>query len=583
MPSEGRGTDLLTRLRERHLVRWTLAYLAAAFALLQGVDIVAQRFGWPGWIERVLIVAAGVGFFVVLVLAWYHGERGAQRVSRRELGTLALLLGLGGVALWRFGPAAPGASRAAAVESPPPGGIPARSIAVLPFAEMGGTSTNSDFSDGITEEILNALAQIPGIKVAARTSAFAFKGKSVDLRDIGETLGVATVLEGAVQTAGDQVRIHAQLVDARTGYRIWSEQYDRKLTSVFAVEDEIARAIADRLRAQWSEGQPLVRVGTRDVQAHSLYLQGIAAIAQRGPALQRAAKVLREATERDPAYAAAWAQLSQAQELLPWYGLAPWDSSLDEAERSARQAIALDSSSADARAALANVLRDRFAFVDAEREYRRALELNPGASETHNQYGQMLDAVARFDEAIAQENIAATLDPLAPNPRYILGILLESTRRHAEAVAAYDGVIRLAPGFVYSYGQLAYSLMYTGDYARARSVAADPRGQVDVQLTTAMIDAVADSARRPAALRLCASASRIGRVDMGALASAFCYGSLGARERAIERLQTWAAGAPQGELFNGVRFLWMPAFDAVREDPRFQALLTRLGLPQWRP
>ena len=462
-----------------------------------------------------------------------------------------------------------------------PSAIPEKSIAVLPFVNMSGDPRNDYFSDGITEEILYALAQIPNLKVAARTSAFAFKGKEEDLRELGRVLDVATVLEGSVQKSGDEVRITAQLVNTRSGYHLWSERYDRKLTSIFAVEDEISKAIANKLKVQWSSERPLVRNSTRDVQAHALYLQGIAAIAARGTALRQAVVLLEQATARDAGYAAAWAQLSQAYELLPWYQLAPWQSSLNDAERAARRALALDEQSAEAHAALANVLRDRFAFAEAGREYRRALELNPGLSEVHNQYGQLLDGIGRFDAAMEQERVAIAMDPLAPNPQYMLGILFDSQHQYAEASAAYETVIRIAPRYTYSYHLVALSQLYAGEYAQAQtsaSAAIDRSGK-ERQVVLALIAAVADPAKRPKALPLVAGIHRIGNAELDGLGRAFWYSLLGARERAVAELRHWAETAPQGERFNGLRFLWMPAFDPVRNDPRFKAVLTRLGLP----
>ena len=474
----------------------------------------------------------------------------------------------------------PGLASAVATRSAP-NAIPEKSIAVLPFVNMSGDPRNDYFSDGITEEILNALAQIPNLKVAARTSAFAFKGKEEDLRKLGEVLDVATVLEGSVQKAGGEVRVTAQLINTRSGYHLWSEKYDRKLTSIFAVEDEISKSIANKLKVQWSSDRPLVRNSTRDVQAHALYLQGIAAIAARGTELRQAVVLLEQATARDADYAAAWAQLSQAYELLPWYQLASWQNSLKDAERTARRALALDEQSAEAHAALANVLRDRFAFAEADREYRRALELNPGLSEVHNQYGQLLDGIGRFDAAMAQERIAIAMDPLAPNPQYMLGILFDSEHHYAEASAAYGAVIRIAPRYVYSYDLVALSHLYAGEYAQAQTSAsaAVARSGKERQVFRVLIAAVADPAKRPQALPLVAGVHRIGNAELSGLGRAFWYSLLGARERAVVELQHWAQTAPQGERFNGLRWLWMPAFDPVRNDPRFEAVLTKLGVP----
>jgi TolB-like protein len=234
--------DFIQRLRERKLVQWALAYIAAAWALLQALGLAADSYDWPHGVMRVAFAVIALGFVVALVLAWYHGERGAQRVSSTEIVILALLLAIGGGLLWWFERMTPATGSPDAAQLHPDyasssapriasasantqaiAAIPAKSIAVLPFVNMSGDPKNNYFSDGITEEILDALAQIPNLKVAARTSAFAFKGKAEDLRKVGEALDVATVLEGSVQRAGDEVRITAQLVDTRSGYHLWSE------------------------------------------------------------------------------------------------------------------------------------------------------------------------------------------------------------------------------------------------------------------------------------------------------------------------------------------------------------------------
>lgn len=589
--------EFLARLKQRKLVQWALAYVAFAFALLQGADIVAQRFAWPAPIERLLILVLAIGFFVALVLAWYHGERGAQRVGTMEILILALLLAIGGTLIWRFGPAAangsshpvaipPVSMRPAAVAgSPPmlPTSIPEKSIAVLPFVNMSGDAKNDYFSDGITEEILNALAQVPKLKVAARTSAFAFKGREEDLRKVGEVLDVATVLEGSVQRSGDEVRITAQLIDTRTGYHLWSEKYDRKLTSIFAVEDEISRAIADKLRVQLvgGGGQALVRRGTVDPDAHALYLRAIADIARRGPALKDAVLLLQQATARDPDYASAWAALSQVYELLPWYDLADWRGSLTSAEQSARRALALDPQSGDAHAALATVLRDRLDFAAAEREYRKALALSPGSSEVHNQFAQLLIVAAAGQGALEQEGIAVSLDPLAPNPRYNLGWELLAERRIPEAVAEFKRVLEHSPDYTYARFQIAFANLYAGRYDDARKLmrAAEAQAGMDPAPTDTLVMACSDPASRRHALRLVERVDHVGRVQLDALAQAYWYGLLEAREPAIASLQRWVASVPPGKSNEGMRYLRMPAFDSVHDDPRFKAALAKLGLP----
>src|SRR6478752_3928410 len=272
-------TDFLHRLKQRKLVQWAIAYVAAAFALLQGIDIVAQQFGWPEAVRRGITLALVVGFFVTLVLAWYHGERGAQRVTGTELLILALLLALGGGFLWRF---ASGAREPAAKVVPAEkttttvSPILAKSIAVLPFENLSDDKGAAYFADGIQDEILTKLAGIADLKVISRTSTAKYKSKPEDLKTVSQQLGVATVLEGSVQKAADKVRVNVQLIDARTDSHLWAKTYDREIKDVFAVESEVAQEIADSLQAKLSpaEANTLGAVPTKNTAAYDLFLKG---------------------------------------------------------------------------------------------------------------------------------------------------------------------------------------------------------------------------------------------------------------------------------------------------------------------
>ncbi len=388
---------------------------------------------------------------------------------------------------------------------------------------MSGKAGNDDFSDGITEEILNALSQLSDLKVVARTSAFQFKGKNVDLRQVGETLGVAYVLEGSVQRAGDEVRITAQLIDARSGYHRWSEKYDRKLTSIFAIEDEISKAIAGQMQVALGNGpeQPLVKPATTNPKAHESYLRGLARITERGSALSDAVKSFQEAIAIDPD-TAAWAGLGQAYELFPWYKLGTWNASLAEAEKAARRARSIDPQLAEAHAALANVLRDRRDFAGATKEYRTALERNPGSAETLNQYAQMLSRMGQLEESVKQERAAVALDPLAPNPRYQLGATLGYLHRYGEAIAELKLVVSRNPNYAYARFYLAYLLLYTGNYPEAEKQARTAAAQVneDPEIIAALVRAVANPSQRASALELVRE-GKVGQYALLQLTDAF--------------------------------------------------------------
>src|SRR6266550_2522934 len=321
--------EFLQRLKQRKLVQWTLAYVAAAFALLQGIDIVAQRFGWPEQTMRFVIIGLSIGFFVTLVLAWYHGERGAQRVTGTELLILALLLAIGGGFLWRFAGASRAATErlaAAGPSSESKSAVSTKSVAVLAFANLSDDKGSEYFSDGISEELLTVLQKIPGLHVAARTSAFSFKGKNATAQEIGQKLGVAHLVEGSVRKAGDVVRIAARLTQANTGEEQWSENYTRNLKDVFAVQTELAQTIVEQLRGQLTGGvanpttkeeiQAEVRAaekgGTKNVEAHESYLQGrFFANRHSEKETDQARAAYERAVELDPKFALAWAGLAQ--------------------------------------------------------------------------------------------------------------------------------------------------------------------------------------------------------------------------------------------------------------------------------
>src|SRR5262249_408467 len=271
--------EFFQRLKQRKLVQWAIAYVAAAFALLQGIDIVAQQFGWPEGVRRGITLALIVGFFVTLVLAWYHGERGAQRVTGTELLIIALVLALGGGLLWRF----------TAVRLPEKAlgrpneqktelavTIPEKSIAVLPFENLSDDKGAAYFAEGIEDEILTKLASIADLKVISRTSTAKYKSKPEDLKTVSQQLRVATILEGSVQKAADKVRVNVQLIDARADSHLWANTYDRDLADVFAIQTEVAQKIADSLKAKLSpaEANTMARAPTKDTEAYDLFLKG---------------------------------------------------------------------------------------------------------------------------------------------------------------------------------------------------------------------------------------------------------------------------------------------------------------------
>jgi TolB-like protein/class 3 adenylate cyclase/Tfp pilus assembly protein PilF len=461
--------------------------------------------------------------------------------------------------------------------------IPEKSIAVLPFANLSDDKSTAYFSDGITEEILNALAQIPDLKVAARRSAFQFKGSDLDLSKIGQTLGVAHILEGSLQKAGDQVRINVQLVDVKNGLQTWSEKYDRKLDNVFAVEDEIAKAIASKLRVQLTGGggQPLVVDSTNNPQAHELYLRGLTLLAARGPGLVEARDSFQKAVNLDAGYAQAWGALAITEFLLPSYGLDSFDASLPKADSAAQRALSLDSNMASAYVALgmANSLRGR--WPEADQAFRRALMLAPGDAEAVNQYAQFLSTVGQLELGLREIERAQQLDPLSP----IIGVIhagaLAALRHDAAAEAQIKSVLAAHPNFAaaQAWGAVQYidRKMYSEAEARLRSLGKlnGQNGDAKALLARGM----ADPAQHAAAVNSLETSPDNADIRRDPISYAFYLISLGERDRALDELEIYAA-KPNSAF---APWIWNRGFDPLRDEPRFKAVLAKLGLPYTPP
>ena len=280
-PTEREGESTWAKLRRRKMVQWGLAYAATAWTLLQALEYAVETFHWPEPIRQLTTIVVVIGLPLVLVVAWYHGDRGQQRVTGTELLIITLLLLMGGAALWLFEPAeetakATGEMPGAAATATPAVAAQA-SVAVLPFAALSSGPDDGYFADGLTEEVINALTALPDLLVTARTSAFYFKGKNVPVPEIAAALGVAYIVEGSVRRSGDKVRITAQLIRASDGFHLWSETYDHSLADPFAVQTRIAESVAgalgvlldERMRAMMTD------IGVRDVEAFVAYQRGV--------------------------------------------------------------------------------------------------------------------------------------------------------------------------------------------------------------------------------------------------------------------------------------------------------------------
>jgi adenylate cyclase len=454
--------SLFNELKRRNVFRVAAAYLAIGWVLLQLSDVVVSLAGAPDWVGKAIIALLLLGFVPVVTAAWVFevGPEGIRRddgssardespqARRLDVITLAAVVLLLLVMVWQYlspafldaapDPAAAGAAKppvAPSGTSGLPGPSPSaevggRSIAVLPFANMSPDPENEYFADGVAEEVLNVLARIEGLRVASRTSAFTFRGATVDIPEIAARLGVAHILEGSVRRHGRRVRISAQLIDARSDQHLWSAVYDRELEDIFAIQEEIAQAIADALRDTLGIRQVTVRAPTDDFQAYELYLRGRQLFALRGVSLVAARKMLEQAVERDPQFAAAWAVLASIYRVTPSY-VANVDSAQMRslAASAAARALTLDADQPAALSVQSSQAADGGDYVEAARLQRRALELDPNDANAWLWLGLHQIETGHLHAARDSLERARQLDPLAGIYAgwlgYVLGMLGE--------------------------------------------------------------------------------------------------------------------------------------------------------------
>jgi serine/threonine-protein kinase len=446
------------------------------------------------------------------------------------------------------------------------------SVAVLPFVNMSADPDNEYFSDGMTEEIINALAQVKDLRVAARTSSFSFKGKSHDVAAVGTKLNVATVLEGSVRKADTKLRITAQLINVADGYHLWSERYDREMDDVFAIQDEIATRIADRLKVKLVGGpdEPLVKPPTENLEAYQLYLKGRHLWNRRNKAgLEQAVEYFEQAIAEDSSFALAYSGLADAYLLLGSYGHLTRAESHSRAKAAAEQALALDETLAEAHTSRGQVLRSERDWRGEEEEYRRAIELNPSYATAHQWYATLLCALDRMDEALGEIRRAEELDPLSHAISVTVGVILLLARDYDGAIEQLHKTLELEPHFFSAHQVLGGAYALKGRYEQA--IAATERA---IELNPDSPDQLGGRATIYALwgrLELVEEAKARGD-DPSAIAGV--YAQLGDADRAFEWVERAFTDAPDGLLFIKVS----PLSDPVRADPRFKRLLERLGM-----
>jgi len=578
------------QIKDHKVIQWGVAYFAAALALAHAEELVGHAFHWPPIAGQILIVLLVIGFFVAIVLAWYHGHKGLTSFSKAEMSILAALLIVGAGMLYVFvQPAEHAATETAAHQEPgarpaaaKPGAI---SLAVLPFVNLSSDKEQEFFSDGMTEEITSALAKVSGLNVVSRTSAFEFKGTNRNLRSIAQTLGASHLIEGSVRKAGNKVRITAQLIRADDDTHLWTQSYDRELKDVFAVQEEIATAIAGALRVPLGlkAGQSLVANRTADTESYQDYLRARALVRGRGTAFERpltdAANLLEQVVARDPNYAPAWGMLAYAYALTPTFTAAAGNGSTDElrpiaadslkkAEAAAEQAIRLDPNNADAYIALGYVRSRRGRHVEAEDLFKQALSLDAGNPEALNAHGLLLASSGKLREAIPLCRRLQAQEPLVPIYNRTTALVFWANGRNDEAIA----ILKALPP-TQGRPQRADVYASVGRYNDAAETLRGIRSSIYrpgvVDEAVRLLRAAPAKATSPQTML---SKSRLG----------FVYLYVGAPDRALDHAEGLADAGIYGGSISSIS-LWAPSRAPVRKTARFKVLVRKIGLVDyWR-
>jgi TolB-like protein/Tfp pilus assembly protein PilF len=454
------------------------------------------------------------------------------------------------------------------------------SLAVLPFVNASADPSTEYLSDGVTESIINSLSRLPRLRVMARSTVFRYKGREVDVEDVGHDLKVGAVLLGRVLLFGDQLIIRTELVEVGSGGQLWGEQYNRKPTDILAVQEEIATEISEKLRLKLTERERsiLTRRYTEKTEAYQAYLKGRYFWDKRTEeALKKAIEYFQQAIEMDQNYALAYAGLADCYAVLGNFSFLTPAESYPKAKTAAIKALEIDDTLAEAHASLAWVKAHYdWDWPGAERKFKRAIELNPAYAPAHYWYALFLSAMGRHEEAIAEGRRALEVEPLSILPNAALGWTLFLARRHAEAIGQLRATAEMEPNFLFHW-VLAGAYGQKGMHEEAiRELSEAVNGTGNRALYLAMLGhAYAAAGRRDEALAVLAQLQETGKEKYVApFTIAIIYAGLGDRDRAFE----WLERAYECRSWG---LLWLkvdPSLDSLRSDERFTSLLRRVGL-----
>jgi len=583
-------SNFLAELKRRNVYKVAIAYGVVAWLLIQIATQVFPFFEIPNWTVRLVVLLVVIGFPVAVIIAWAFeltpeglkrtevADAAPTRGSRRRAWIYVVIVAAAiSVSLFFLG------RYTSSKQSEGPAS-PEKSIAVLPFDNLSRDQENAYFAEGIQDEILSRLAKIADLKVISRTSTQKYKSTPDNLREIAKQLGVSNILEGSVQKVADQVRVSVQLINATSDAHLWAEIYDRKLTDIFAVESDIAKTIAETLRAKLtgSEEQMMSMKPTENTQAYELYLKGRFFWNKRtGADLRKAIEYFNQAIAKDPNYALAYAGLADSYLLLSAFGAASPSDSLPQAKAAAKRALEIDDTSAEAHTSLGQILLFYdFDFAGSTREFKRAITLNPNYATAHHWYGSgPPTCLGEFDRGIAELKRAQQLDPLSLIINADLGGAFVAARRYDEAITQLRKTIEMDPRFYFAHWNLGEALELKGqlpeaiaEYKKAAELDEDPFvlalvGQADAKL-----------GQRDEAIKILSQLERLATKRYVANYSfAIMHMALGEKAKAIDWLER-AYRDRSGPEIVGIKV--DPMLDPLHGDPRFEALVQKVLAPK---
>jgi len=582
------GKNFFAELKRRNVYKVAVAYAVVGWLLAQIATQIFPFLEIPNWVVRLVIVLIAIGFPIALVIAWAFEatpegikrtqdvDLAGERVPKKHTWIYVVVIGAAfSIGLFFVGRYSVRNTASAARTE-----LSAKSIAVLPFDNLSRDPDNAFFAEGVQDEILTRLAKVADLKVIARTSTQKFKSAPENLPDIAKQLGALNVLEGSVQKVNDQVRVNVQLINALTNAHLWAEIYDRKLTDIFAVESDIAKTIADTLQAKLtgSEKTAISKEPTANTEAYELYHKGRSLWGKRtGDNIPKAIGFYEQAITRDSNYALAYAGLSAAYILSPFYAGADRHEANSKAKEAALKALGLDPNLAEAHLALGKVLF--FSEIDlagAMREYKRAIELKPNDADAHHWYSNdTLSALGQFEEAIAEGKRSVELDPLSIVINVDLGVTFYYAHRYDDAARQLRKTLEIDPTSFYTHYNLGILLQVTGDLSGAIAEYEKAKQLNDnAYVSTLWAVAKAHAGDQDAARRMLSELDKISQQhEVVGYLRALLYLSLNNKDEALRWLEQ---GYEERDGSNISTIKVDPLLDSLHGDPRFEALVQKV-------